>query len=680
MDNNKQSKYFAALPSKDAVAQCEARIQKWSAYVTSNDFIEKIKKSWMYYHGSFGSKGAEHRLSGDGDQGELVRFPVNHYRNIGLHLLNMTTASRPAMQARASNTDYKSLTQTILANGLLDYYMREKHLEDYLLRATEYAIVFGEGYVKLAWNATAGKIIDEDEETGEKYYEGDLQYTNLSPLDVFRDHSKENNDHDWLITRTYKNRYDMMAKYPELEDKIAGLDSKEKLDYVKFPSFMAMETDDVPIYELFHRPSEALPEGRYLVFSDQDTVYYDGPLPYDEIPVYRMSSSDVLGTPYGYTILFDLLPIQEAINLLYSVIITNQNAFGVQNILIPKGADLNLSQLGGGLNILEYNITGGKPESLNLTNTPKEIFEMLEKLEQTIETISGINSVTRGQPEASLKSGAALALIQAQAVQFASSLQNSYVRLVENVGTAMIKILQRYAKEPRVAAIAGKANKGKMVEFSSEDLSGVNRVIVEIANPLSKTTAGRLEIANQLLQMQLIKNVDEYFTVLNTGKLDTMIEGAQAELLLIRSENERMMQGEAVQAIAFDQHQTHINEHKSLLADPELRKDPTLVNIALKHIQEHIDLLSNPQVISILMVTGQQPLQVPQPPGPPGAPNGGPSGPTSTAVSKAGPEVAQVAQPPQGGVEQAEAIRQPDMPRPPAPFQSLPTDPAQSPK
>jgi hypothetical protein len=129
-----------------------------------------------------------------------------------------------------------------------------------------------------------------------------------------------------------------------------------------------------------------------------------------------------------------------------------------------------------------------------------------------METISGVNSVARGDPGNNLHSGAALALVQAQAVQFASSLQQSYVRLVENVGTSLIKILQRYAKEPRIAAIAGKANKANMREFSSEDLTGINRVIVEIANPLSKTTAGRLEIANQLLQMQMIKNPDQYFT------------------------------------------------------------------------------------------------------------------------------------------------------------------------
>ena len=47
-----------------------------------------------------------------------------------------------------------------LANGLLDFYMREKRLEVYLKRAVEYSIVMGAGYIKMEWNSTSGEIYD----------------------------------------------------------------------------------------------------------------------------------------------------------------------------------------------------------------------------------------------------------------------------------------------------------------------------------------------------------------------------------------------------------------------------------------------------------------------------------------------------------------------------------------
>lgn len=680
------NKYFASLPTKEAINEIAAKADTWGGNILANDYIDKLKKSWAYYHGNFTASSSDHGLSFTGEQNELVRFPVNHYRNIARHLLNMTTANRPNLKTRATNTDYVSQAQTILADGLLEYYFKEKNLEEYINLAVEYAIIFGEGYVRMGWNATAGQVFEEDEETGEKFYEGDIEFSNVSPFDVIRDSSKEDSkNHEWVIVRSYRNKFALAAKYPELADKILSAHSKDELDPVKHGVFSMDKTDDIPIYEFFHTKNDALPEGRYIVYVNAEAALYDGPLPYRGIPIYRISPENILGTPFGYTVMFDLMPLQEAINMLYSIVITNQNAFGVQNVLVPKGSDLNLTQLSGGLNVIEYNqINNAKPEPLNLTNTPAEIFKMIEVLEQRMETISGINSVTRGNPEASLRSASALALIQAQAVQFSSLLQHSYVRIVESLGNGLIEILQDYAKYPRIAAIAGKSQRTYLKSFSSQDILQISRVTVEISNALSKTTAGRAEIANQLIQMGLIKNVDQYFTVLNTGRLDSMVEGDQAELLLIKSENEKMMSGVAVQALSLDSHAIHIQEHKALLADPDLRNDSLLVQVTLDHIQEHIDLLRNTDP-GLLALTRQQPLPPLAPPMPPegmppmpgqeGMPpdQGAPMPPEING--KAGqpiPEMVEGQTSFQATAEMANAR----MPKPPAPFENLPTNPA----
>jgi hypothetical protein len=672
-----KDKYFAALPSKEAVSEIYHKAQDWGSSALANEYVDKLRRSWSFYHGNFTSGSGDHGLSFTGEQNELVRFPVNHYRNIARHLLNMTTANRPSLKTRAINTDVRSQSQTILADGLLEYYFREKNLESYVSKATEYAIVFGEGYIRLGWNATAGQMFEQDENSGERFYEGDLEFTNVSPLDVIRDPSKEDTaSHDWLIVRSYKNKFALAAKYPEIEDQILSAPSKDDLGELKSGSFNMEKTDDVPVYEFFHNKNDALPDGRYIVFVTPEAILYDGPLPYRETPIYRISPENILGSPFGYTVMFDLLPIQEAINMLYSTIITNQNAFGVQNVLVPKGADFTWTQLAGGLNLIEYNaLNNAKPEALNLTQTPAEIFEMIKILEQQMETISGINSVTRGQPEASLRSASSLALIQAQAVQFSSLLQHSYVKAIENIGNGVIQTLQDYAKYPRVAAIVGKSQRAYLKEFSSKDLLQIGRVAVEVSNALAKTTAGRAEIANQLIQMGLVKNVDQYFTVLNTGRLDSMTEGDQAELLLVKSENEKMMDGTYARALSLDNHALHIQEHKALLADPDLRNDEQLVEVVLSHIQEHIELLRNTDP-GVLAVTRQQALPPLQPPMPPqGAPGPqAPQGPTQEAME--GAEMIPEAMEAQTNFAAGQEIAAPQMPTPPAPFQNLPTNPA----
>lgn len=639
--NNNSGEYFAASDANRAASILLHKMDMWGNNLEANGYLDKLRMAWSAYHGAYYTDvSSGHQISFSGAEGEIVNLPVNHLRNIAQHILVMTCATRPSMEARATNTDYKSLSQTYLANGLLDYYMREKRMETYLKRAVEYAIVLGAGFIKMSWNATSGQMYDFNEELNIPIYEGDVEFQNLSPFDVVVDSTKEDSSsHSWYICRTWKNRYDVAAKYPELKDKIMSVPTKIEALRYRFNMITTDETDDIAMYEFFHKRTESLPEGRYLLFVSDDCVLSDSPLPYRTLPIFRIAPSDILGTPYGYTSVFDLLPLQEAINSLYSTILTNQNAFGVQNILVPRGSDISVSELTGGLNIIEANIVNGmKPEALNLTDTPAEVFKFVEMLQSEMEVLSGVNSVARGQPEASLKSGNALALVQSMAIQFMSGLQQSYVELIEDVGTSLINMLRDFAAVPRIAAIAGKYNRTLMKEFTGDDLANVNRVIVDMGNPLASTTAGRVQMAEQLLQMGSIKDPYQYFMVLNTGKLDVMTEGTQSELLLIKGENEALMEGKQVSVVAIDDHKTHILEHKSVLSDPDLRQDQQLVSNVLNHIQAHITQLQqvNPELLTLL---GMQPLPPPQPSAPQGSPPQAQPGPQNSPPTPQGQQI-----------------------------------------
>lgn len=612
--------YFGNKSATECASVLLARATSFYNVLSSNYYLTKINSMWRAYHGSYSdSMGFGHKVDFTGEQGELVSLPVNHFRNLAQHIYVMITATRPIMEARAINTDYKSLAQTYLATGILEYYMREKGLENALKKATEMAIVTGSGFIKLDWNATAGEAFDVDDETGEFNYEGEIEFTNLSPLDVVVDGTKETWDNDWITVRTFKNRFDLIAKYPEFKDKIRGIPPKTQSSTYRLAIFSNDETDDIPVYEFYHKKTECMPDGRYMLFLDSDIVLLDTKMPYREIPVFRIVPSEIMGTPYGYSPMFDIFPIQEAINSLYSTIMTNQNAFGVQNIYIPRGADINWTQLEGAMNVIEAN---AKPEALNLTATPPEVFKFLDYLIHTAETLSGVNSVARGNPEASLKSGNALALVQSMALQFMSGLQQSYVQLIEDVGSSVINILKDFATTPKVVALVGKNNRPLLKEFTGENISAINRVVVDMGNPLSRTIAGRVQMAEQMMQMGIIKNPEQYIQVMNTGRIDSMFEGEMSELMLIKSENESLMEGKDIIVSPLDSHRMHITEHKAVLADPDMRKDQTLVKSVIDHIEQHMDALRNTDP-ALLQLIGEQPLAPPQGP-PPGA---GPSGP-----------------------------------------------------
>ncbi len=660
--------YFAAKPPQEAASIILAKADNWFNTLEENGYLEKLREMWMAYYGAYYSDiNSGHKITFSGEQGEITNLPINHLHNLGKHIKNMVTANRPAMQARATNTDTESLIQTKLANNLLDYYLREKRLEDYFDKAVESAIVLGTGFIKMEWNATSGEIYDYNEDTKSPIYEGDVQFKNLSPFDVVFDTNKEDTHHDWVLCRSFKNRWDLVAKYPEFEAEILKVETKDKQNRYSIGSILYDETDDVAIYEFYHRRSESMPDGRYMMMLSDELVLIDSPMPYRKLPVYRISAGDIMGTPFGYSDLFDVLPIQDAINSLYSTILTNQNAFGVQNVLVPRGSDVSEENLGGALNVISYNSQFGPPTALNLTSTPPEIFNFVGMLEKTAETISGVNSVARGNPETSLKSGNALALVQSMALQYMSGLQQSYVRMMEDVGTGLILMLRDFAAVPRIAMISGVENKTVMKNFNGDDLSNVNRVIVDVGNPLAKTTAGRVQMAEQLLQMGLIKTPEQYISVMNYGKLETMTDGIDKQLLLIRDENETLISGGTVQAILTDQHSTHIKEHRDVLSDSELRKDPQLVMNVLNHIQEHIDLLRQTDP-NTLMLLGEQPLQ-------PMAPPPGQERPNQTAMTG---NVEATLQPEPSAMQDpvgAMNMNLPEPATPPAPFDGLPINP-----
>lgn len=660
--------YFAAKDAKETADILLEKATDWRNTLTTNGYLEKLKTCWASYHGAyFTDMGSGHTITFGGEQGELAQLPVNHIRNLAQHMYVMTTSSRPSMEARAANTDYKSTAQVTLANGLLDYYMREKRLERYINKAVELSIVLGAGYVKVEWDATTGKVIEEDEESGEKFYEGDIKFTNISPFDVVFDVNREDNNHDWVLVRTYKNKFDLAAKYPEFGDEIRELTTKDAKERYSLQIFRKVDSDQVEVWTMYHRKSEAMPDGRELVFLSDKIILHDQALPYRRIPIFRMVPNEILGTAFGYSNLFDLLPLQEGINHLYSSIMSNNIAFSTQNLFVKSGSNIDITNLGGGLNIIQGT---EKPEPLNLLGTSQETFNFLSILEGKMEQLSGVNSVTRGTPDpaSNLRSGTSLALVQSMAIQFQSGLQNQYVQLVEDLGVAILEILQDYATAPRVASIIGINNKQYLVEFKGSDIADINRVIVDVGNPLARTTAGRVQMAEQLMQMKPEEfSIQQYAQVINTGRIDGMLESPIDQSNLIQMENERLTAGTPVKALIIDDHKEHILRHRTILNDIDIRMDDERAKATYDHILEHIAFARSADP-AVLTMTNQQPLAPAPAPAP--APQEGGTNPTQNSEGQS--PIGQVMEPlPQGQQEGMPGMPKPATP--PAPFENLPT-------
>ena len=144
--------YWASVPSKDIADEILERREKYYTYLSLSGRLDLYRRSWAYYY--------RPRLTGaslqsGGDQGELTTLSINHFRNLLSHLETMTVQQRATFEPRATNSDVKSQSQVILATGLLDYYMREKKMERFLVQGVKEALIYCEAFLRVEWDATA---------------------------------------------------------------------------------------------------------------------------------------------------------------------------------------------------------------------------------------------------------------------------------------------------------------------------------------------------------------------------------------------------------------------------------------------------------------------------------------------------------------------------------------------
>jgi hypothetical protein len=618
------SEYFAA--ADDIGSKLLAKVQEHDAWCDSSPVIALADRAHLYYFGlEYGGGHATSAVSRAGEQGQLAEVRVNHSRALAQTLLNLIAASKIVWQPVAVNSDYDSASQSVLAQNILEYYWQDRRVSQYFQRALEEAIVFGEGFVLTEWDDALGEPYAADE-SGAVVKTGDIRFTNLMSRDVIRDPRKKSYEEgDWAIARLSRNKYDLAVKAttPEQADAILRAPTtKSRLDrnFDQRPQ----ESDDVECFYFFHKPTASMPEGREVFFVGKE-VLKDGPLSYDQWPLHRVFHSELFGTPFAYTPFYEILGVQELMDSLESAVATNQTTFAVQNIAVEMGTDVDPDQISGNLRVHYYPQGGKKPEVLQLLATPAEVFKHLETKKKDQEQLMGLNSVVRGEPLTGDQSGAALALLQAQAVQQSSGLQANFIRAVEGSGNSVLEMMRKRCPLPRRIAISGKANQflQKEQEFTGESIGLIRKVMVEAGNPLFQTPGGRLTVAKELMANGLIKTPEQYIQVILTGRLDPLTQSNSNQMLLILKENEMIANGEPPQVSVDDEHQLHAREHRGVIDNPDVRKNPQVLAVYMQHIQEHEDLFVNASPIR-RMLMGQPP-----PPmlGPPGAPPGAPPGP-----------------------------------------------------
>ena len=232
--------YFATLPDDKIGPELVKRVDSYYEYTRNASFYALWNFSYYKWNQAMVHKGKILRV---GNSLEYDLLYVNHYRNIGNHVINLTTSQRPVFKCKAVQTDAAVQQQTRTADAVVDYYYRDMNYEQTVRRAAEFSWFLTEGFVYRPWDPSIGKVIgykpkdanyedengpwkgepmqfpdgqDPDYENFAPVHEGDIKFSALSPMDVIRDWTAYKwNDCDWVVVRTFKNRHLLAKQYPE---------------------------------------------------------------------------------------------------------------------------------------------------------------------------------------------------------------------------------------------------------------------------------------------------------------------------------------------------------------------------------------------------------------------------------------------------------------------------------
>ncbi len=622
--------YFAGAPSAEIGARLSGKVRDHHERQKTSGRLAKIIKSHAMSIGATvnDTGGVAWSLVSGGEQGELIFSQENHYRALGNSIINLTTAERPTIQCSAANTDAASIGTAILADGLLDYYLARRGVEVLLKRAVKRGVYLSEGFIYVPWDPNAGDpyMPVEDEQSGEttgQTKKGDVAFHCLGPFDVIRDEWAESWESlNWVMVRLWVSKFDLMARYPELADQIAGLEAKSESYRIGFGT-KADDTDLIECWDFFHKKTDALPSGRMVTLLSEDIVLYDGPIPYSDLPVYPCFPDELDGTPFGDTPMFDLMGPQDAVNGIDTATITNQLGRGIGNLLVPDDADVSIDQLAGSMNAIKYKGQNA-PSPLEYPPVPADLYQSKKDKISAMEMLSGINSVTRGNPNESVgadSSGAKLALIDAKSIQNNSGLEKSYVGLVRSVCLAILHRLRDFGGDvERQAKLVGKNNQHLLREFVGADLDGIDLVKVEMGNPVLRTTSGKMAIADKAVELGIIKpgQLDKYLLLMRTGQDGPLYEVETGIQMRIRGENETLLDGtgDPHEASIADPHWREIPEHLSLLDNVAARgRSPeaqALQQRVTAAVQQHIDLFMQMPAWMVLLRGGPEAMAIHQ--------------------------------------------------------------------
>lgn len=588
----------------------------------------RFAKAYAAYYGLTWSN--DYSISKAGEQNEFSAIVINELRSNIKSVISMTTQNRVVFDCVTTSTDVQAQNNVIIGNTLLEKKFYVDKVEAKCRQVLEQGLVFDTCYMYVGFK-TDDKLVGVDGE-GKPVYKGSVDTRILSKLDVMVEPSIDQwEDHEYVHFRRLENRYNLAAKYPEVAEEILRMPIPNNIMMVK-PGATAEEQANVWVFYTFHKPTKALPQGLMHVCLDEGITLFSDVNPYECLPVVCYRPAIVPGSSHGHALSYDLMPIQEALDVLDSSMLTMSHNFAIPNIIAGSYFQGQETAIAGGMKLVTGTAdkdapNGGFPMAMDMPKPDPVYLQLDESYQQRMMSLAGQNAAARGQTQAQ-QSGTAIALAQAAAQTFNSSVESGYTAFLEDVACMLLRVCRLFLTREEIIESAGLSLEFQASTFANASLDSISSVKIDLGSALGKTVSGRLEIGTQLLNQGQI-NATEYMSILQTGNLPKVIQSKTSGATQVQYQVQQLMAGQKPVISALDNQIEYINAYKGILDIPSMRENSSILALVMEVIEERLSMFlqlqqDNPSLVDIAMglplgTTMQanmgmvQPQQPPQP-------------------------------------------------------------------
>jgi hypothetical protein len=442
--------------------------------------------------------------------GQVTTIGTNRINHHVRYKHSQLATNPPIVLPRPTSNDPEDHRKASTADKLAHYALRQYAIQDTTDSVTLSALIYGMGYGKCVFNPDLGEIISFDEESGEVKTDGDFEYSNVSPWNLYPDPDastwRGSTGVKWLFEELYMDYEQACHMWPDQKDLLESFRIKEQnqnvsalvkeASYIQKPRFDVVRIlqyweRGLPYNGLIGRYGWAVTNGtevKLLEPIDKNPHAFspDGKRPgIAGIPYELITDQDVPGTYWGRSDVMFAVKHQDARNMLDTAQLDILKAHGVARLVVFGNSEFNAEQsiTNSPLDIIVVD-GNQKPDFINPVPLPQGMVSFTEALKRGEDEIFSINEAMQGIMNRETAG---------TAMQYATQNGNSiryrifikYTKYVEEIYKTFFNIVKKHWDTKRTIKVVGKEKAYEVIDIKGTDIDGGFDVVAEFGTSFS---------------------------------------------------------------------------------------------------------------------------------------------------------------------------------------------------